>query len=119
MADVRIVPSFLSKEGNVVAFIERLDGSAFPADIGVLGFANVSVPVRIESPDKRIYFTPPGGLDGSFSQVSLPSGDVLALEADVGYVDEQLACVQALRAQMRVLRLLAQAQVESDRGQGL
>src|SRR6266487_3511379 len=113
MADVRIVPSSFSREGNVVAVIERLDGSAFPADIGVIGFANMSIPVHIESPDGRLYFTPPGGLDGSFAQVSLPSGDVLAFDSDVSYVDEQLACIQSLRAQLSVLRSLAQAQVAS------
>jgi hypothetical protein len=116
MADVRIVPSSLSKEANVVAFIERLDGLAFPANVDVLGLGDLNLPVQIESPDNRIYFIPPGGVDGSFSQVSLPSGEVLAFDSDLGYVDEQLACAQSLRAQMSVRRHLAQAKVESDRG---
>jgi hypothetical protein len=120
MADIQIVPSLFSKEGNVVAFIERLDGSALPADVDALGFAGMSVQVRIESPDnRRIYFTPPGGLDGSVSQVSLPSGDVLALDSDAIYVDEQLACVGSLRPQMAVLRDLARARVLSDRQNGI
>jgi hypothetical protein len=119
MADIGIVPSFFSNEGNVLAAVERLDGAAFPDDPNITPVESLGITLG-PTLRGRIYFTPPPSGDDTFSKGLLSViGANLVLETPASFVDGQLACVQSLRKQMSVLRELVETQVAVDREGGL
>lgn len=113
---VRVVPEVFTRHGNVMAFVQSVDGQPLP-ETDRLRLGSTLLEFVFAAADGRRFFRPPVDGDATITD-GVSASARLVLERAVTYTDDASGSAQSLRQQMAALRDCAASRVARGRLDG-